>query len=90
MSPKIECRPNSGVLSDGDVFQWYRTRNQNYASAFRILPNIAINKYIISGNQSQYLVIKNVNSSDDGFYFCQSNRNVVPPWNGACVLASSK
>ena len=77
---------------DGDVFQWYRTRNENYGSAFR-LPRVSDENYTISGNMSQYLIINNVNSSDDGFYFCQTDRNGYPPpvpWRGACVLASSK
>ena len=75
----------------GDVFQWYFTRttidNANMVDTKNTY------KYTIFGSRSQQLVVNNISLHDEGYYFCQMNRNGVLLSNiipGACLYAYSK
>ena len=72
----------------GDVLQWYFTRTTT-DNANRIV--IDGNKYRVGGVLFQILTVNNVSLNDEGYYFCQLNRNgQLIPQQGSCLRVFGK
>lgn len=81
-------------IMPGDVHQWYLTRTTTEAAVEVDTRNTA--KYITSGSISQILEVKNISSSDEGYYFCRTVRsgvllpNSISSTSGTCLYAYGK
>lgn len=80
------CNPPFDVIMDGDILEWLFTRT-TIANANPVDINNN-EKYSIAGARSQMLTVNNINSSDEGYYYCQIVRNRMPLSTrvpGACL-----
>ena len=89
----ITCDPPLSEIIAGSVLQWFIAKTTIEAATMIDLSKS--DKYNISGSRSQHLTVKNINSSDEGFYFCRTSRDgmLQPVDNriaGACLYAFSK
>ena len=76
-------------METGDVIDWYFTRTTT-ESATRIVTD-GSSKYSVEGELSQILIVNNVSLNDEGYYFCQLNRNgQLTPQQGTCLRVLGK
>ena len=87
----VTCNPLFGVIMEEDVFQWFFTRTT--VSNANMVNTSNTDKYSISGTRNHQLTVNNINSSDEGYYYCRILRNGMLQNNrfpGACLYVYCK
>ena len=88
----MTCNPPFDDIMTGDVLRWFFTRT-TIGNANNMINMSNTNKYGISGARDSKLTVNNVNSSDEGYYYCRifRNENLLPDrYSGACLDVYSK
>ena len=91
----VTCNPPFDDIMTGDVLRWFFTRTTIDNTNNNMIDMSNTNKYGISGARDSKLTVNNVNSSDEGYYYCRIYRNgaggLLPTeYPGACLDVYSK
>ena len=90
----MTCNPPFDDIMTGDVLRWFFTRTTIPVDNTNNMINMSnTDKYGISGARDSKLTVNNVNSSDEGYYYCRIFRNGMlldNTYPGACLDVYSK
>ena len=87
----MTCNPPFDDIMTGDVLRWFFTRTTIDNANMIDMSNT--DKYGISGARDSKLTVNNINSSDEGYYYCRilQSENLLPDrYPGACLYVYSK
>ena len=87
----MTCNPPFDDIMTGDVLWWFFTRTTIDNANMIDMSNT--DKYGISGARNSKLTVNNVNSSDEGYYYCRILRNGMLQNNsypGVCLYVYRK
>ena len=85
------CQQQIHEIMMGDMLQWYVTRT--VIDAATAVHTDDTDKYEMSGVRSQMLVVRNITSGDEGYYFCKVSRDemiINQPVSGTCLFVYGK
>ena len=87
----VTCNSPFDVFMEEDVFQWFFTRTT--VSNANMVNTSNTDKYSKSGTRNHQLTVNNINSSDEGYYYCWILRNGMlqnDRFPGACLYVYRK
>ena len=88
----MTCNPPFDDIMTGDVLRWFFTRT-TIDNANIMIDMSNTDKYGISGARDSKLTVNNINSSDEGYYYCRILRNGMLQnyrYPGACLYVYRK